>query len=274
MRTSLLFIVLAAGSARPDDKPIVNSLGMKLVPVPAGKFTMGSPKDEPGRSDDETQHEVEISKPFLMGATHVTQDQYAKVMGKNPSWFSANGSARKKLTDRDTGSYPVDNVAWKDAVLFCEKLTQSEGKRKYRLPTEAEWEYACREAGAAKSAYSVGDTLASEAANYDGNFPLGTKKGPNLARSSKAGSYPANKLGLSDMHGNIWQWCSDWYGKDYYANSPAKDPTGPSRGSSRVLRGGGWCTTAKECRSAYRGNEAANFSDGTVGFRVVCVPLD
>ncbi|WP_149111016.1 formylglycine-generating enzyme family protein [Limnoglobus roseus] len=247
---------------------------MRLALVPAGKFIMGSPKQEAGRADDEDQHAVEITKPFYMGVYHVTQDQYAKVVGKNPSWFSPRGSARGKLTDRDTGSYPVDNVSWKDAQQFCEKLTdldKKDGKhRTYRLPTEAEWEYACREAGASKTAFSFGDMLGSDAANFDGNFPLGTKKGPYLARSCKAGSYPANKLGLYDMHGNIWQWCSDWYQAGYYRSGPEKDPPGPQRGSSRVMRGGAWCVTAKECRSAYRGNESPTFSDGTVGFRVLC----
>jgi formylglycine-generating enzyme required for sulfatase activity len=131
-------------------------------------------------------------------------------------------------------------------------------------------EYACREAGQSKTAFHFGDKLGSNMANFDGNFPLGADKGPNLARTCKVGSYPANKLGLHDMHGNIWQWCADWYRYDYYANSPAKDPSGPERGGSRVIRGGSWCVTAEECRSAYRGNESPGFRDGTIGFRVVC----
>jgi formylglycine-generating enzyme required for sulfatase activity len=253
---------------------ITNTIGMKLVRVTAGKFTMGSPKNEASRSDDETEHAVEITKPFYIGVFHVTQDEYAKVMGKNPSWFSPSGSSRKKLGEQTTGSFPVDNVSWNEARQFCDQLTALESSggqaRRYRLPTEAEWEYACREAGISKTAFHFGDKLDSKMANFDGNFPLAADKGPNLARTCKAGSYPANKLGLHDMHGNIWQWCADWYRADYYTTGPAKDPAGPDRGSSRVIRGGAWCVTAKECRSAYRGNESPGFRDGTIGFRVVC----
>jgi formylglycine-generating enzyme required for sulfatase activity len=258
----------------PDKGTITNSIGMKLVRVPAGKFTMGSPKSEVGRSDDETIHAVEITRPFTMGVYHVTQDEYAKVMGRNPSWFSPNGSSRGKLTERATGWYPVDNVSWNDARQFCDRLSELDRRdghtRRYRLPTEAEWEYACREAGQSKAAFHYGDKLGSDRANFDGNFPLAAEEGPNLARTCKVGSYPANKLGLHDMHGNIWQWCADWYRSDYYENSSAKDPSGPERGGSRVIRGGSWCVTAKECRSAYRGNESPGFRDGTIGFRVVC----
>jgi formylglycine-generating enzyme required for sulfatase activity len=271
MRTVPLLLL-----ASDDDAPrsFTNSVGMKLVPVPAGKFTMGSPKSEPGRSDDEAEHAVEITKPFYVGAYHVTQDEYLKVIGKNPSWFSPRGSSRGKLKERATGSFPVDNVSWDEARRFCDKLTELEGRdhggRRYRLPTEAEWEYACREAGASRAAFHFGDRLGSDKANFDGNFPLGADKGPYLARTCKVGSYPANKLGLHDLHGNLWQWCADWYGPDYYRKSPAKDPKGPERGGSRVIRGGSWCVSARECRSAYRSNESPGFRDGTIGFRVVC----
>jgi formylglycine-generating enzyme required for sulfatase activity len=263
-------------SVSGDDAPqsVTSSIGMKLVVVPAGKFTMGSPKSEPGRSDDEAEHAVEITRPFYMGAYPVTQAEYEKVMGKNPSWFSPRGASRHKLKEQATGSFPADNASWNDAQRFCDKLTELDRRAgrpgRYRLPTEAEWEYACREAGKSKTAFSFGDKLGADRANFDGNFPLGADKGPYLQRTCKVGSYPANKLGLHDMHGNIWQWCADWYRADYYANSPAKDPRGPKRGGSLVIRGGSWCVTAKECRSAYRGNESPGFRDGTIGFRVVC----
>jgi formylglycine-generating enzyme required for sulfatase activity len=256
-------------------KVIANSVGMKLVLVSAGKFTMGSPKTEADRGDDELQHEVEITKAFYIGVSHVTQEEYAKVMGKNPSWISTSGSARQKVKGLDTNRFPVDNVKWSDARQFCEKLTVLENKagqtKRYRLPTEAEWEYAARDAGKSTTAFCFGETLNSEQANFDGAFPFGkTSKGPSLSRTSKVGSYKPNGTGLYDMHGNIWQWCADWYGRDYYAKSPKQDPQGPSSGNTRVLRGGGWCQNGKDCRSANRSNETPSFSDGTIGFRVVC----
>jgi formylglycine-generating enzyme required for sulfatase activity len=275
---SLCFLHMAPKTTRAGegtDKAITNSIGMKLALVPAGKFTMGSPKTEADRGDDETEHEVEITKPFLMGVYHVTQEEYAKVVGKNPSWMSSTGSARQKVKGLDTGRFPVDNVKWSDAQQFCDKLSaldaQAGKARRYRLPTEAECEYAAREAGKSKAPFSFGETLNSEQANFDGVFPFGnTNKGPSLSRTSKVGSYKPNNVGLHDMHGNIWQWCADWYGKDYYSKSPKQDPKGPTSGNTRVLRGGGWCQCAKECRSANRSNESPSFSDGTIGFRVVC----
>jgi formylglycine-generating enzyme required for sulfatase activity len=266
---------VGATRAAENDRTLVNSIGMKLVLVPAGKFMMGSPKTEAERGDDETEHEVELTKSFYMGIHHVTQQEYAKVVGRNPSWMSSTGAARQKVKGLDTSRFPVDSVRWTDAQQFCERLAALDGKdgkpRRYRLPTEAEWEYACREAGKSTTPVSFGDTLNSEQANFDGRFPLGpTSKGPSLSRTSKVASYKPNALGLYDMHGNIWQWCADWYGKDYYAKSPKQDPQGPSSGSTRVLRGGGWCQSGKDCRSANRSNEVMSFSDGTIGFRVVC----
>jgi formylglycine-generating enzyme required for sulfatase activity len=236
---------------------------------------MGSPKTEAERGEDEAEHEVEISRPYYMGVYLVTQGEYTQVMGRNPSWFSRAGPARQKVTDLDTSRFPVDNVSWRDAQQFCDRLTDLDRRqgtgRVYRLPTEAEWEYACREAGAAKPAFSFGAQLSSEQANFDGYFPYGgAERGPYLSRTCEVGSYKPNKLGLCDMHGNIWQWCADWYDKGYYASSPARDPQGPTRGTTRVLRGGCWCYNGRDCRSAYRGNEAPSFQDGTIGFRVVC----
>jgi formylglycine-generating enzyme required for sulfatase activity len=259
---------------------VTNAIGMKLVLVPTGKFTMGSATTEADRGDDEAQHTVEITKPYYMSANLVTQEEYTKVMGKNPSWMSASGSARQKVKGLDTSQFPVDNVSWRDAQQFCDRLSAMDRKagksRQYRLPTEAEWEYACREAGKTTTPFSCGESLSSAQANFDGTFPYGkAARGPSLSRTTRVGSYKPNQLGLYDMHGNIWQWCSDWYGKDYYSRSPKTDPQGPASGTTRVLRGGAWCQNGKECRSAYRGNEAPNFQDGTIGFRVVCtVPAE
>jgi formylglycine-generating enzyme required for sulfatase activity len=263
-------------AAEGTDTVIVNFIDMRLVLVPAGAFIMGSPKDEPDRGDDELEHRVKITRPYYMGAHLVTQAEYARVMGRNPSWFSRSGAARQKVQGLDTNAFPVESVSRRDAQQFCERLSELDRKtgtaREYRLPTEAEWEFACREAGASTTRFHVGNTLSSTQSNFDGAFPYGeAPRGPSLSRTSRVGSYAPNRLGLHDMHGNVWQWCSDWYDRDYYGRSPDADPQGPDRGRTAVIRGGAWCQSAKECRSAYRGNEEPSFQDGTIGFRVVCV---
>ena len=253
----------------PDPKPapvpiakepgvgMTNSIGMKLVFIPPPKkFTMGSPKEEEGHFDDEFQHEVEISTGFYLGRYAVTQDEYSSVMGNNPSYFSPIGGGKAKVAGVDTSRFPVESVSWDDAKEFCRKLSIVEGKV-YRLPTEAEWEYACR-AGTV-TAYNVGKMLLDRDANFD-------KK---AARPVPVGTYDPNAWGLYDMHGNVSQWCEDWFGKNYYEDSPVRDPEGPSTGSGRVLRGGDWYSNAKCCRSAYRNSHAPTFRDDAVGFRVV-----
>ncbi len=248
-----------------------NDVKMRLVLIPAGKFMMGSPATEAGRGSDEgPQHEVTISKPFYMGLFEVTQEQYEQVMGVNPSSFKG-------------AKNPVETVCWDEAVEFCRKLSARTGKT-VRLPTEARWEYACR-AGTI-TAFHTGDTLEPGQANAD--FP--SKPGvwdtimawvgkffPQKAktiRTAPAGSFSPNGFGLYDMHGNVWEWCSDWYA-DSYANLPTgqagaknQDPAGPDSGSSRVLRGGSWCYDPAFCRSAYRSWGAPDFRFYGVGFRV------
>jgi formylglycine-generating enzyme required for sulfatase activity len=273
-------------------KEVTNSIGMKLVLIPAGKFTMGSPQEErdtalasvPEGSRAQAkswfevegpQHEVEISKPFYLGVYEVTQAEYEKVMGTNPSWFSATGSGKEKVEGKDTSRFPVENVSWNDAVEFCKKLSETpEEKRSgrvYRLPTEAEWEYSCR-GGASSKPFHFGDSLTSTQANFDGNYPYGgADKGPYLERTTRVGSYDANAFGLYDMHGNVWEWCADWYSKDYYKDSPRKDPQGPATGTSRVLRGGSWGVYGWNCRSASRSGVDPGIRCGNVGFRVVLV---
>ena len=192
---------------------------------------------------NEEQHEVSITKPFYLGVYVVTQAEYEKVMGNNPSWFSAKGDGKDKVKDMDTGQFPVEKVSWDDAVAFCKKLSELPEEKKagrvYRLPTEAEWEYACR--AGTKTAFHYGDSLSSKQANFNGNFPYGgADKGPYLGRTAKVGSYAANAFGLYDMHGNVWEWCQDWYDENYYKNSPKEDPPGPAQGLHRVVRGGGW----------------------------------
>jgi formylglycine-generating enzyme required for sulfatase activity len=264
---------LPAARAQKKVKVITNSIGMKLARIPAGKFTMGSPASEAERESDESAHEVTISKPFYLGVFEVTQGQYQKVMGKNPSFFSApNGGGP---------DHPVDQVIYKEAVAFCSKLSglakEEEAGRVYRLPTEAEWEYACR--AGTKTVFNVGDSLSSKQANFNGNEPYGgAAKGPYLGKPAKVGSYPPNAWGLYEMHGNVWEWCADYYDANYYARSPTKDPKGPAKGVLptdygnfyRVVRGGCWLDEGRGCRAAYRFRFMPKERYRLVGFRVAC----
>jgi formylglycine-generating enzyme required for sulfatase activity len=268
--------LIAQGHAHGQDaaKEITNSIGMKLVLIPAGKFVMGSPVTEAEREAGEDQHEVGITRPFYLGVHTVTQGQFEKVMGKNPSFFhSKNGGSP---------DHPAEQVRWGDAREFCKKLSALPEERKagrtYRLPSEAEWEYACR-AGTA-STFSVGDALASTQANFNGNFPYGgAEKGPFLRRTVKIGSYPPNAWGLYDMHGNVLQWCNDWHDPNYYKKSPKENPKGPENGVVAtgfrsdffvVVRGGCWLDEGRACRSARRFRLQPSEPYRWTGFRVVC----
>jgi len=245
--------LVACASRSLAAEEITNSIGMKLLLIPAGEFRMGSLEAEDGREDDEgPAHRVRIARPFAIGATEVTQAQYEKVAGKNPSRFQGE--------DR-----PVERVTWDDAVAFCAKLTEIERKagklaagEVYRLPTEAEWEYACR-AGTSGPFGSGGDARA-----------LGRHAwfaGSSDDETHPAGRKEPNAWGLRDMHGNVSEWCADWYGE--YSEAAVADPKGPADGEERVIRGGAWTDEASACRSAYRSMNAPGESFANVGFRVV-----
>jgi formylglycine-generating enzyme required for sulfatase activity len=263
---------------------VTNSIGMKLVRIPAGKFTMGSPPEESNHRPEEEQHEVEITRPFWLGIHEVTQKEFKVVMGFNPSFFSANGTGKKGVKYPDaskpaggkdrvkgelTDDFPVENVSWIEADEFCKKLSallgEMRAKRSYRLPTEAEWEYACRGGEPSTTAYHFGRSLSGTQANFT---VLKTKQ----ERARKVGSYPKNGFGLCDMHGNVQEWCFDWYGEDYYGKSPPRNPHGPSRGTARVIRGGGWTSFGAFCRSAYRRLGKPDLRINYLGFRVALVP--
>jgi formylglycine-generating enzyme required for sulfatase activity len=254
---------------------VTNSIGMKLVLIPPGEFLMGSPESERDRGSDEQQHRVRITKPFFLGVHEVTQAEYQRVMGTNPSVFSRGGSMRDKLGDTDTSQFPVEDVTWDDAVSFCSKLSQlpaeQTARRVYRLPSEAEWECACR--SGTTTPFHFGGQLNGTQANCNGQVPYGTQtSGPRLERTAAVGSYSPNAFGLYDMHGNVWEWCHDWYEAKYYTNSPTDDPQGPTQYSFRVIRGGGWNRGAGNCRSAFRyGYQPANRSV-SLGFRAALVP--
>ena len=263
-----------------DTAPTVtNSIGMKLVLVKPGIFLMGSPPSEAERRDDEDQHEVEITRPFYVGVYEVTQEQYERVMGNNPSFFSPTGGGKARVKGMDTRQFPVESVSWEDAVEFCRRLSalpeEKANERAYRLPTEAEWEYSCRGGPFFKNPsppFYFGNSLSSTRANFEGNLPYGgAAKGVYLERPTKVGSYPPNALGLYDLHGNVFEWCADWYDAEYYKRSPRQDPQGPENGEHRVSRGGSWFMNGRYCRAAYRANYAPGDRDNDNGIRVVFV---
>ncbi len=237
----------------------------KFAWIQSGTFTMGSSVTEQDRkSDEDPQTRVTISKGFWMSRYETTQEEYLGVMGTNPSYFKGD-------TER-----PVEVVSWIDATNYCAKMTVLEraaGRLPagyvYRLPTEAEWEYACRAGTTTATAY--GNSLSSAQANFNGDFPYGgAAKGPNLGRTTKVGSYPANAWGLYDMPGNVYEWCSDWYGD--YPGGSVTDPRGPATGANRVLRGGGWYRYGFDCRSANRYNHWPDSASSGFGFRPVLAP--
>jgi formylglycine-generating enzyme required for sulfatase activity len=254
----------------PTDRPqpkgtLTNSIGMKLVPIQPGEFLMGSPAGEPGAvAEEERQHAVVISKPFLMGMHEVTQAQFTAVLGRNPSRFQGD-------------DLPVDHVSWIDANEFCSRLSElpqeREAKRTYRLPTEAEWEYCCR--AGTTSTFNAGPTLRPSQARFAFVGRITPKA------TSRVGSYPPNAWGLHDMHGNVWEWTNDWFSANAYATGGrVVDPQGPRDGTHHTLRGGSASVLANECRSAVRGeaptdapgsdNTARYAFLGDFGLRVAC----
>jgi formylglycine-generating enzyme required for sulfatase activity len=279
-------IIDALTAPEPEPEPIPN-----MVWIPPGTFSMGSPPDEPARFVWEgPQTEVTISRGFWMGKYEVTQGEYLEVVGNNPSYFR-NGTT----PDYTTGTagpvtnelqHPVERVSWIDATNYCALLTERErfGGRlpegyEYRLPTEAQWEYACR--AGTTTAFHYGGALRSGMANFNGHFeypPCGgdeycyNPSGIHLGRTVEVGSYAPNAWGLYDMHGNVWEWCMDWYAGSLPGGS-VTDPTGPTTGSSRVFRGGSYYYDANHCRSALRFWSAPGYRGGYLGFRVALVAV-
>jgi formylglycine-generating enzyme required for sulfatase activity len=264
-----------------DDSLLTNSLGMKLKRIPSGEFFMGAADGEPeARPDEKPQHKVRITRPFYLGVYEVTQAEYQAVMGVNPSYFSASGGGKARVLGMDTDRFPVEMVSWLDAIAFCNKLSESEGLKPcytangepiasgtgYRLPTEAEWEYACR--AGTTTPFSIGSTLSPTDANFNGN---GSVKGQSLQRTAFVGSYAPNAFGLHDMHGNVWEWCQDFYDEGYYARSPDADPENLTQAEDRVSRGGSWGYDAQDCRSTDRSKAKPYFRNYGLGFRIAIV---
>jgi formylglycine-generating enzyme required for sulfatase activity len=206
---------------------------------------------------------VEITRPFYLGVHPVTQEEYRSVMGKNPSHFSADGEGKKKVAGVNTDHFPVEMVSWHDAAEFCRRLShrteEKKAGRAYRLPTEAEWEYACR--AGSRSLYSFGDDQKKL-----GGYAWFVENSSSMTHA--VGLKEPNRWGLYDLHGNVYQWCSDWYDRDYYRQGVNRDPQGPENRSLRVLRGGSWVNYARDCRAAHRGHYDPGLRYHYCGFRV------
>lgn len=251
------------------------SPGTNMAYIPAGRFTMGSPAPEPARYQTEGPlTEVTISRGFWIGRYEVTQGEFETVMGRNPSNFI--GDPKR----------PVEQVEWHDAVAYCDAITERERAAgrlpsgyAYRLPTEAEWEYACR--AGTSTAFHHGEALRSGMANFQGRFeypPCGDDSdhcpnpaGISLEQTAPVGSYPPNAWDLHDMHGNVFEWCADWW-SDTLPGGAVTDPSGPGETAPKVIRGGGWQSFAVDCRSAVRSDSNPIHGNYDVGFRIVLGP--
>ena len=228
---------------------------LEMIAIPGGTFWMGSPANEAERDSDEgPQHQVTVPN-FFMGKYPLTQAQYQAIIGHNPYYFKGNNR-------------PVENVSWDDAVLFCQKLSQRTGKN-YRLPSEAEWEYACR--AGTKTPFSFGDNITTDLVNYNGTYPYkSAPKGKYREQTTDVGTFPPNPFGLYDMHGNVWEWCEDdWH--ENYIDAPTDGSAWNSQSGSNTkpLRSGSWYSDARSCRSAARTRLSRAFRSSRYGFRVV-----
>ena len=245
--SAVLVLGCFAGCSRPKD---INSIGMEFVQIGPGTFTMGTITREASSSNVERPHSVTLSQPLVIGRHEVTQQQYLAVMGSNPS-------------QRKSPLLPVESVSWNEAKEFCRRLSERPEEKNagyvYRLPYEAEWEYACR--ATMTSAHSFSDISSTKLADY------AWYQANSLNRSHRVGTRLANAFGLYDMHGNVAEWCEDWLG-DYPA-TPVADPRGPKTGVKRVCRGGSFSSQPEQCRSAFRLGYVPERRLTTVGFRVV-----
>ena len=250
---------------------IKNSIGMKLVHIPAGEFIMGLPDKGTGGVLEAPAHWVHITKPFYFGIYEVTQQQYQKVMKSNPSWHSPEGNGKKKFSGKDTSSFPVEQVSWHDAAEFCRHLSalpeEKAAGRHYQLPTEAQWEYVCRSGSTKPYDFSRKRKPNDDSGENGGGYQTKPKQNPLPIAS--VGTYKPNKFGVYDMRGNVWEWTADWYERSYYKRSPREDPQGPSSGMLRVTRGIDWFFTGQPCMLNLH-TFAPSATSRFIGFRVVC----
>jgi len=243
---------------------LINSIGMRFRRIPAGQFLMGAiPNDTNAQDDEKPRHPVTLTDNFLLGQFEVTQQQFHLVMGTNPSWFRRVGRGQEALGWAiDPDNLPVEMVSWQDAVEFCNRLgnlpEERTAGRRYRLPTEAEWEYSCR--AGTTTRFEFGEQFEATAANMNRTRP----------HPLPCGSFAPNRFGLFDMHGNVLEWCSDWHSPTWYSNSPVENPIGPEFPDEdhHVLRGGGWAFPAASC--SFRDRISTFMKGPSHGFRVVC----
>ena len=272
------------GTVTEADRTVkVGNVPLTLVWCPSGDFVMGSPPCEMGRFPGEVQHKVKITKGFWLGKYEVTQRQWEALMKNNPSDFCKEPivgkvslrqwNHRHEFSRKDC---PVECVSWDDAVAFCRTMSEREraaGKLPegyvYQLPTEAQWEYACR--AGTTTPFHYGENISISVMNFDGREPyVGKTKECSRKETVAVGLFKPNAWGLCDMHGNVWEWCSDWFGD--YPVGEATDPVGPAEGVRRVTRGGAWDEFAQRCRSAVRGISLPEYRGPHIGFRVALIP--
>jgi formylglycine-generating enzyme required for sulfatase activity len=233
-----------------------------MVVIPAGRFLMGSPPEEPERRDSEgPPHEVRIAEPFAMGVYTVTFDDYDR-------FCDSNKQAKPNDTGWGRNNRPVINVSWEDVQAYCAWLSEQTGRR-YRLPSEAEWEYACR--AGTTTPFHFGVRITTDQANFNGNYTYnGSAKGEYREKTVPVGSFPPNAFGLCDMHGNVWEWCQDAWHRNYNG-APTDGSAWEAKGDvARVVRGGSWFFGPASARSAYRGGNDPGYRGVDLGFRGVC----
>ena len=283
-----------------EQEPLENAIALTMLWIPSGRFWMGSPAQEPDREDDEGPLHLVQLEGFFMGQAPITQAQWREVAGwqprdgeswgrelqLNPSYFHAGygekgGNARLLAGELNTDQRPVEQVSWEDAIEFCNRLSQRTG-RHYSLPSEAQWEYACR--AGSSTPFNFGETINTELANYNGNHAYGDfPKGKYRKQTTPVGMFPANAWGLRDMHGNVWEWCLDQWHDNYEgapkdgsawvdADTTRADVNKDDRLISRLLRGGSWFSLPGSCRSAFRLHHRPGLVISYVGLRVVCLP--
>lgn len=255
----LLVLLIFLGACRNNDTAQQHwtepHTGMAFVRIPPGKFLMGTPVSKVGQLKLGRSHEVEITRAFYIGKYEVTQGEWQQIMGDNPSHFKALGD-----------NFPVENINWHEAQTFIRLLNELNPPYRFALPTEAQWEYACR--AGTSTPFNTGENLSSDDANYDGRYPYRKfPKGHYRNQPTAVGSFPANGWGLHDMHGNVWEWCADWFCE--YPAEPAKDPFGECETDLKVIRGGSWYFNAESARSARRYTHNPVDRGFSLGFRLV-----
>lgn len=301
VRTDLKSTTIHKG-LKPGDV-ITNTIGIPLVMLPKGIYIKGTPLSEYKRGDDEDARGIVLTKRLLMGTYEVSQREYQLVMTSNPSYYAKDGTGGAELGGLSSDRLPVEQVSWKDAVEFCKRLSalprEQQAGRVYRLPTESEWEFACR--ANSLTAFNVGEVIEGNQANIKSETPYWySKSAISIGRTRTIGSYPSNAFGLSDMHGNVAEWCSDFYDPRHEGAGPEKyrprsiedivfwledfsqsirdgnaygqimNPTGPRQGVVHVVRGGSFNSDGGQVRSAARRQQKPEYKHRTIGFRVVC----